>query len=148
MAAWGCYLRGLGAWTLSTGDTINKSVNGWNLCHILACFSPMYIIIMLKMYRERTERKLIEKICVWGIKKHRSAAVRGAPPGPASVLHLKMTQERRQYCVCRKNIYSHRCFVWLLDAVTVGVSFRLPLLPTVLLHCRFLYIGVLPTIKI
>ena len=42
---------------------------------------------MFKINRERSERRKHEKNSVFGIKKHRSAAVRGAPPGSATVLN-------------------------------------------------------------
>jgi len=44
------------------GSKIIESVNVWSISPILACFGPISIKIMLKMYRERSERKNIEKI--------------------------------------------------------------------------------------
>jgi len=42
-------------------EKIIKSVNGLTISHILACFGPISFKSMLKMYRERSERKNIEE---------------------------------------------------------------------------------------
>jgi len=53
---------------------------------VLACFGHISIKIILKINRERRERRFVlEKIEFWAYKNHGSAAVTGRAPGATSL---------------------------------------------------------------